>query len=409
VSTLEVRPILSTLRRNKFGALLIAAQIAITLGFLANALSIVQFRSSWSSRPTGIDEANIFSIRSDAVGHPPDMASRVSADLASLRGLPGVVDAFADYSYPLAGGGWGSSVHLKPDQETQTTSTAMYFADEHALNTLGVRLIAGRNFRADEITDRRESDSPQTSVLIVTKALADKAFPAGNALGQNLYIESGDHPERIVGIVERLQSFAAASTGPFGETAELSTLLPYRPIDERSDYLVRVQPGRLASVMQAAEQKLFALDNDRILRTRSMAQVRAIAYRGDHGLVILLTSISVALLLVTGFGIVGLTSYWVAQRRRQIGIRRALGASRGDIVRYFQTENLLIAAAGVIGGIAFAIALNLWMVRSFEMLRMDSRWPIGGAIVMLILGQLAVLWPALRAASVPPALATRSA
>jgi putative ABC transport system permease protein len=138
-----------------------------------------------------------------------------------------------------------------------------------------------------------------------------------------------------------------------------------------------------------------------------MSQVRADAYRGDHGLIVLLTCICAALLIVTAFGIVGLTSYWVAQRRQQIGIRRALGATRQAIVRYFQTENFMIAAAGATIGIAFAIALNLWMVRSFEMVRMDNSRVIAGALVILVLGQFAVLWPALRAASIPPALATR--
>jgi len=407
MSKLEIGPILSSLGRNKFGSMLIAAQIAITVGFLANALSIVEFRLSWSSRPTGIDEANIFSIRSDSVDHHTDTAARVSADLALLRGLPGVIDAFADYSYPMAGGGWGSSVHLQPDQATQTTTTAIYFADEHGLRTLGTRLIAGRNFTADEIRDRAESDSPITSVLIVTKALGLKLFPAGDALGKDIYVDSDEHPERIVGIVERLQAFDTRSSGPWSTIAEHSVLLPYRPVAERSDYLVRVQPGRLDSVMPAAQQALFALDSNRILRTRSMAQVRESAYRGDHGLVVLLLCVSVALLLVTGFGIVGLTSHWVAQRRRQIGIRRALGATRGDIMRYFQTENLLIAAVGALIGIGFAVALNLWVVREFEMPRMEIDRAVAGGILMLILGQLAVLWPALRAASIPPALATR--
>jgi putative ABC transport system permease protein len=104
---------------------------------------------------------------------------------------------------------------------------------------------------------------------------------------------------------------------------------------------------------------------------------------------------------------VGLTSYWVAQRRRQIGIRRALGASRQAIVRYFQTENLLIAASGTALGIALAIAANLWMVSSFEMQRLNPVYAFVGALAVLGLGQLAVLWPALRAASIPPALATR--
>jgi putative ABC transport system permease protein len=117
--------------------------------------------------------------------------------------------------------------------------------------------------------------------------------------------------------------------------------------------------------------------------------------------------VCVALLLVTGFGIVGLTSYWVAQRRRQIGIRRALGASRQAIVRYFQMENLLIAASGTALGIALAIAANLWMVSSFEMQRLNPLYAFVGALAVLGLGQLAVLWPALRAASIPPALATR--
>jgi putative ABC transport system permease protein len=110
---------------------------------------------------------------------------------------------------------------------------------------------------------------------------------------------------------------------------------------------------------------------------------------------------------VTAFGIVGLTSYWVAQRRRQIGIRRALGATRRAIIRYFQTENLLIAAAGAAAGVALAAAVNLWMVNSFEMQRLNTAYAVVGAIVVLLLGQAAVLWPALRAASVPPALATR--
>jgi putative ABC transport system permease protein len=104
---------------------------------------------------------------------------------------------------------------------------------------------------------------------------------------------------------------------------------------------------------------------------------------------------------------VGLTSYWVAQRRRQIGIRRALGATRLAIIRQFQKENLLIASSGVLGGILLAIALNLWLIGRFEMIRLAPGYVIGGGIVMLLLGQVAVYWPAMRAAQVPPALAVR--
>jgi putative ABC transport system permease protein len=403
---MEVRPILSAMRRNKFGALLIATQMAVTLAFLANALTLVEQRIAWSGRPSGLDEGDIFVMQNELVDHPNDLAARLTRDLDALRTLPGVVDAYATNMYPLEGGGWIETVNLTPEQKSPTAFTAHYMGDEHALNTMGLKLIAGRNFSADEVVNRTDTDTPLASGFIVSKALAAKVFPAGDALGKPIFVDN-DKPVPIIGIVDRLQGPMTVATGLYSTFAENSVLTPYRLIDERSVYMVRAQPGQRDAVLKTAEAKLFAIDENRILKSRSMEQVRADAYRGDHGLIVLLSAICTALLVVTAFGIIGLTSYWVAQRRQQIGIRRALGATRHAIVRYFQTENFMIAAAGAAVGIAFAIALNLWMVRSFEMVRMDNSRAIGGAIVILLLGQFAVLWPALRAASIPPALATR--
>ena len=403
---MEMRPILSAMRRNKFGALLIATQMAVTLAFLANALTLVEQRIAWSDRPSGLDEADIFVMHSETVDHPGDLAARQMRDIAELRSLPGVVDAYTTDMYPLEGGGWIETVNLTADQKTPTAFGAHYMGDEHALNTMGLKLIAGRNFTADEIANRTDNDIPPPSGFIVSQMLADKLFPRGNALGQPIYVEN-EKPVAIIGIVERLQGPMTVATGFNSTFAENSVLSPYRLIGERNVYMVRVQPGQRDALMKAAEAKLLALDENRILQSKSMQQVRADAYRGDHGLIVLLSAICSALLIVTAFGIIGLTSYWVAQRRQQIGIRRALGATRLAIVRYFQTENFMIATAGAAIGIAFAIALNLWMVRSFEMVRMDNSRAVIGAIIILLLGQFAVLWPALRAASIPPALATR--
>ncbi|MEA3159582.1 MAG: putative transport system permease protein [Gammaproteobacteria bacterium] len=403
---MELRPILSAMRRNKFGAILIATQMAVTLAFLVNALTLVEQREAWSARPSGIDEADIFVMHSENVDHPDDVAARQTRDVAALRALPGVVDAFATNMYPLEGGGWVETVNLAPDQKTPTAFAAHYMGDEHALNTMGLKLIAGRNFTAQEIANRSDNDIPPPAGFIVTKTLAAKLFPQGNALGQLIFVEN-EKPVAIIGIVDRLQGPMTVATGFNSTFAENSVLSPYRLIGERNVYMVRTRPGQRDAVTRAAEGALSQLDENRILQTRAMQQVRVDAYRGDHGLIVLLSAICTALLVVTAFGIIGLTSYWVAQRRQQIGIRRALGATRQAIVRYFQTENFMIAAAGAAIGIVFAIALNLWMVRSFEMVRMDNSRAIGGAIVILLLGQFAVLWPALRAASIPPALATR--
>ncbi len=117
---------------------------------------------------------------------------------------------------------------------------------------------------------------------------------------------------------------------------------------------------------------------------------------------------SALLLLVTASGIVGMTMLRVAQRRKQIGVRRALGARRRDILRYFVTENVLITTTGIAAGIVLAVALNQLLVSLLELPKLPLVYLGGGALALWALGIVAVLGPAWRAASIPPANATRS-
>lgn len=122
----------------------------------------------------------------------------------------------------------------------------------------------------------------------------------------------------------------------------------------------------------------------------------------------LLVAVCVALLVITALGIVGLASFWVQQRARQIGIRRALGATRGQILGYFQTENFLIATFGILLGMALAYGINGMLMERYELPRLPWQYLPVGALALWLLGQASVLGPALRAAAVPPAVATRS-
>jgi len=124
---------------------------------------------------------------------------------------------------------------------------------------------------------------------------------------------------------------------------------------------------------------------------------------------ILMGGVCLILLGVTAAGIVGLTSFWVGQRHRQIGVRRALGARRIDILHYFQIENLLIAGGGVVLGVLLAVTLNLWLMAHYEMERLPGLYVLTGVLAMLAIGQGAVFVPARRASNVPPVVATRAA
>jgi putative ABC transport system permease protein len=406
---MEIGPILSAMRRNKVGALLIGLQMAVTLAILCNGLFIVEQRLNWSKRPSGLDEANVVILTNQWVGNPPDLKARMDSDLAALRALPGVVAVTATNSYPMSGGGSTEGVMLNADQKDPTALTALYFVDEHGLQAMGLKLTAGRNFNADEVLDKSGfEDQVAPSAVMITRTLAEKLFPGQNALGKSVYVQFQKRMVPIIGIVDRLQVPWVSSDSWASAFQENSTLVPFHFFTNYYHYLIRTEPGQQASVVQAAEKQLTKLSRARVLeKAVPILEARKTAYKDDRGLAIILIAVCVALLAVTAFGIVGLTSYWVAQRRRQIGIRRALGATRNAIIRYFQTENFMIASSGAVVGVGLAVSLNLWMVSSFSMARLNAGYAFIGAAVVLLLGQAAVLWPALRAASIPPALATR--
>ena len=408
---MQVKPILASLRWHKAGTILIALQIALTLAVVCNALFIVQQRMARLLRPSGVDENSLLVIQNQWAGKPatPQIPALLAADLDTLRHVPGVVDAFSSNSYPLSStSGWSMGVRYTRDQKTPTTPSAIYFADQHALSTMGLRLVDGRNFREDEITDLDARATLAPPIVIITRALAEKLFPKGQAVGKTLCIGNAG-PSTIIGVVERMQTFS----GSFADSwVERSTLVPYRILSGISTYIIRARPGQLDQVVRAAPAALFAANRlrsiDASTGVQTFAEIRGTAYKTDSGVAILMAVICALLLAVTAAGIVGLTSFWVSQRRRQIGVRRALGATRSDILNYFLTENLMISLGGVIVGTLLAIGLNMVMISQFEMARLSMSYVVIGVVAVLLLGQASVLMPALRASRVSPVEATRT-
>ncbi|RDS82472.1 ABC transporter permease [Dyella psychrodurans] len=412
--SMHIQPILAALRKHKAGTLLIALQIALTLAIVCNALFIIHQRLAHIAEPTGVDESNVFVIENmwGEQYNKQQAAANVEQDLATLRNLPAVQDATQSDSYPLSTvGGSDNFITLKVDQVEPTTDATVYSGDEHFLHTLGLKLIAGRDFRADEVKDAGQRDVVVPPVTIISKAMADKLYPNGDALGKSFYSMSST-PVTIVGIVETMQrSRLGAWAIPYAEQSMVWPIRDASPLGVF--YIVRAKPGQLAAAMQEAPKALYAANRMRIINPKdglmSFAQVRRRAYDSDRGMAILMGIICVVLLAITGAGIVGLTSFWVGQRRRQIGVRRALGATHRDILHYFLTENLLISVGGIGVGIVLTFGLNLWLVTRFELGIMPLTYVLSGVVLLIVLGQGAVFAPALRASRVPPVEATRPA
>jgi len=179
--------------------------------------------------------------------------------------------------------------------------------------------------------------------------------------------------------------------------------------DGGGNYVLRVDPTRKGEVLAAVGPTLNRVSPSRIILDRqTFAEVRQGFFKADRAMAYLLVGVSLALLIVTALGVVGLASFWVQRRTRQIGVRRALGATRGDILRYFHLENFILTSAGIVLGMALAYAMNLWLIHEYQVARMPAGYLPVGAGLFWILGQIAVLGPAMRAATIPPAIATRT-
>lgn len=417
---MKLHPMIAALRRHKAGVVLIALQIALTLAIVCNAVFIIGERVARVNRPTGLDENNLFLVSQGWVGAPSGdepggvdkLDSLLQADLAALRAMPDVASVAPVNSVPLLNSSWNGSLALKPASQLGAGNgrTTYYFTDDQGLATLGLKLVAGRSFTAADVEHRGFRDQKEPSIVMLTKALADKLFPDGSALGKVVYLDGSSTPSTIIGLVDRLQ---VPGTGSWTNSFVWnSTLVPTRLNANFSRYAVRAKPGRLQAAMQAVPNVLYGVNRMRVMdddSVKSFADIRTQAYRADVGMAILMGVVCLILLGVTAAGIVGLTSFWVGQRHRQIGVRRALGARKIDILHYFQMENLLISGVGAVIGLGLAIGLNMLLMQHFEMDRLPVLYVLAGIVAVMALGQGAVFVPARRASNVPPVVATRSA
>ncbi|HUH89240.1 MAG TPA: FtsX-like permease family protein [Lysobacter sp.] len=405
----DIRPILSTLRRHKTASALIVLEIALSCAIICNAVFLIGTRIERIERPSGLAESEIVRIQLTGIGKDDNAEALSREDIAALQAIPGVKAAALINQIPFGNSSWNTSVNLKPDQEVSSLNLGMYVGDEQLLETLGLELVAGRDFNSDEYIEYAALSSsdkaPGIPSVILTRAAAEKLFPGESAIGQSVYA-LGKEPTKVVGVVETL--IRPGNAGP--AALHHSMILPIRvSYNVGSNYVLRTDPDRRDEVLKAAVDKLDQINPNRILlKQESFEVLRDKFYAQDRAMVWLLVAVIVGLLVVTALGIIGLASFWVQQRTKQIGVRRALGATRGQILRYFQTENFLLATVGIALGMAMAYGINLMLMERYELARLPAMYLPVGAIALWLLGQIAVFGPARRAAAVPPAVATRS-
>ena len=406
---MEIGPILASLRKHRIPALLIVLEIALACAVLCNAVFMIGGQVQQIRLPNAIDEQGLSVVTLN--GADPDRAtSEIPRNLDALRRIPGVQAVGVFNTAPLTRNGWNSNFVTRADvkvTEKGSLNTNLYLMSQGGDRALGLKLLEGRMFSDEDYADSSMGASfmPETHVAIVTRSLAQRLWPGQSALGRTMYCDK--YWYRVVGVVEDVLRPNMGSHGVDGFYD--NAFFPMRPSDALSYYVLRGAPADRERIARQAEDVLAGLDPAAVAEGHTFADIRADYFSDATGMVWMLVLVCVVMLAVTAFGIVGLTSFWVAQRRRQIGIRRAVGARRRDILSYFRTDNFLLSAAGVALGMVLAFGINLYLMQHYEMDRMPWYYLPGGAIALWLLGQAAVFGPAWRAAAVPPVEATRSA
>lgn len=411
------RVMFSTLRRHSLLPALVLLQVALAGAILCNVLFLVWQRLEPMLAPTGVAADELILVDQLVSTGRPWTAAEVRAGEQALRQVPGVRAASAAVGLPMI-----SNVLL--DMALQGSSGAKVgvngYMGERLLGTLGLQLVAGRDFLPAEYREYGIVSSSGNvreggvmEPIIIPQTLADKLFGGGPALGKLLSdpTDKNDHGYQVVGIVKHLlrNELTLATDGRADDTVLLAKRIAGTVV---LSYAVRVDPARRSEAL-AGVRALIPRQFGPMLRADSArvdfySERRQDAFRSQRAALWLLAGVTLSVVIVTAIGIMGLTGFWVQRRTRQIGIRRALGARRVDILRYFLAENALIVGIGMALGMLFAYLGNLLLMHYYELQRLPWAYLPLGAAVMLLIGQLAVLGPALRAAAVPPVVATRS-
>jgi putative ABC transport system permease protein len=421
---MELGPILRAMGRNKVRFGLIVAEVALTLAIVVNCVALIRDAQGRMAQPSGFDDDNIVRVTSN----PFDKAFRedgyldnvLREDLQVLRSTPGVRAVTNTNFLPWQGG--GSSTEMRPaGSKGEMFRTQVYNADEGTLDTLGIRVTEGRNFTREEaerdtlrlralLASQREvgpDGLPRDKFLqdvVMSRAYGKLVFGEKEPLLGKLLEDSDGDQYRVIGVID---SFFNPYGWPIHEYVVF--FAGYRRAYEfGAPFLVRAEPGQAAALAKVLEDRLLKSNNGRNVTVRTLVEVKQLYFGPQRMMSTAMSVVVVLLVAVTSLGIVGLTSFSVTERTRQIGTRRALGARRGDVLVHFLAENWLLTTLGIVIGVGLAFAVNIGLVSGVE--GATLRWPLLGlgVLVLWAAGLLATLAPAVRASRISPAIATRN-
>ena len=405
---LDLGPLLRTLRRQPMVFALVVLEIAAGVATISSLLMAGRWYGRTAERPSGLDEDNLVLVSTytpGTAGPGHDRASvegsvraQQEADRRRLRALPDV-EAVAPLTITILDDRWCYPTLFAGRQAGASTSSAArlmgwaIYSDDELLAALRLPILAGAGPRPGSADG-----------ALVTRSFAEQLFGAAERAPGSTLVSEQSPPTKILGVVADVRMRM-----PFMPNGlAVAFLFAPSPFDHEARLLVRARPGQRAAVLARA-RAAFAADRDtRFVEVRAFDSVDSLHHRIGSGLLRMLRVFGAMLGGVVLMGALASTWFLVAQRTRQIGIRRALGATRADMVVYFLLESMVTTALGSALGMMGAFVLYLMMRKVFLEISFDLGLMGLTLLLLSVASILATLIPALRAARIPPGVASRS-
>ncbi len=406
---MQIKNVFNTARRNTSSTLLLIIQAALTIAILANLVSMINNRLDEMDRPSGIDESVLLKINLYHFGQDFRGDEVLNNDIEVLKQLPQVESVTRTNQVPFDGSGSSGTFSNKPFEEEGglRSQTAFYRVDENFAETMGLKFVAGRDILIEEKTDLIEAqgDYELHEAVVITSQLAQALFGRVDVVGENVY--GMGFTGRVVGVVERLET-------PWPKWMDASRSLYWSRTANNAPFqriAVRLtDSANVEEAIQAIEKTIYETYPDRVIqRLETYPQIRARHFSIDSALIFSLTLVLGMLIAVVSLGSIGMATFNVERRTKAIGTRRAIGATKSDIVIEFLTESGMILLAAMVIGIPLAMLLNWQLMAMFSVEQLSWGYPVAVGIALLVLSLIGILYPAFKASSIAPSIATRTA
>ena len=384
-----------------FGEVALAIVLLVGAGLLVRSLRELQ-QVEPGFRPTGVLTAQV-QLPNAQYAQPESVAAFYRTLLPKLAAVPGVREAAIVSPLPLSGSRALFAFEIEgkpiPDLSNAPASNAAFVSNGY-FSALSIPLIKGRAF---DDRDRLDGDP----VIVINQALAAKMWPNEDPLGKRLTFDVPNVPnpvwQTVIGVVGNVHN------GDLSEDPGMQSYQPLFQVPPQSAGLIlhtAADPAALSSALvQAVRSVDPGLPVSSIQTLDRMVYDSAAAPRANA---VLLTLLAALALILAAVGVYGVLSYSVAQRSREIGLRMALGANAGTVLRQILGEGLGAVLAGIVAGLVgsyFAVRLLESLVFGVE--TRDPLLFLGVPLVLLVVALLAIWIPARRATRVEPVVALR--